>query len=425
MGGCLSKEPEELPPECVVERSGRVEGRVDSTLGVARAWAASDLRDMLKEEKGKVEAATGLSLGSGKSFSLAAGPSEILTYMNDLLLELQMVSGTAPGLVLPELAQRLVSHLREVELCRVEAIIHSDAAPPAGVLLAAHGVGASVCEETPVVRGDSAHCWSVLQQKQSPGAFYVSSAATFQQDTAQQLPRDFRKLHERAGLSSFLSVLISAGQRVLGSLTIAARAPHAFSEPWWQPVLTMCASALLPHLRNRQLVYLCRMLVSVDAEQDAAEAASLVIYGVSHFMRATTNVAMAVRLGLIHRDRLLVIEQDPHDATMHNSGGSGHASSSTSHRVVASDIPLAGTLLCSAVGARKARFVSDAAVYFQRALQPASDVFTPASQLVSALVVAPRKGAPPRAQAGARARACFPTRPASQKGVGLENDSSL
>jgi hypothetical protein len=79
MGGCLSKEPEELPPECVVERSGRVEGRVDSTLGVARAWAASDLRDMLKEEKGKVEAATGLSLGSGKSFSLAAGPSEILT----------------------------------------------------------------------------------------------------------------------------------------------------------------------------------------------------------------------------------------------------------------------------------------------------------------------------------------------------------
>jgi hypothetical protein len=80
---------------------------------------------------------------------------------------------------------------------------------------------------------------------------------------------------------------------------------------------------------------------------------------------------------------------------MHNSGGSGHASSSTSHRVVASDIPLAGTLLCSAVGARKARFVSDAAVYFQRALQPASDVFTPASQLVSALVVVPLCDAAP------------------------------
>jgi hypothetical protein len=336
------------------------------------------------------------------------------------------------------------------------------------------------------VRGDSAHCWSVLQQKQSPGAFYVSSAATFQvgrrpggragmrgrpsarrprprggsarpgarahppapacasaalpppllppsfpypaapvarhplplrppqQDTAQQLPRDFRKLHERAGLSSFLSVLISAGQRVLGSLTIAARAPHAFSEPWWQPVLTMCASALLPHLRNRQVraprrraagqargpeqsraVGRCCSFCSAAAgapsswtpaptpspltptptpappppssstsaacwslstpsrtppkprgDRAAGGAArarplhtqqclrpgggsegrprahvhdrspprgSLVIYGVSHFMRATTNVAMAVRLGLIHRDRLLVIEQDPHD----------------------------------------------------------------------------------------------------------------
>ncbi len=38
--------------------------------------------------------------------------------MNALLLELQMVSGSAPGLVLPELAERLVGQLREVELCR-------------------------------------------------------------------------------------------------------------------------------------------------------------------------------------------------------------------------------------------------------------------------------------------------------------------
>jgi len=39
--------------------------------------------------------------------------------MNDLLLELQMVvSGTAPGLVLPELAERLVGQLKEVDLCR-------------------------------------------------------------------------------------------------------------------------------------------------------------------------------------------------------------------------------------------------------------------------------------------------------------------
>ncbi len=115
--------------------------------------------------------------------------------------------------------------------------------------------------------------------------------------------------------------------------------------------------------------------------------------------------------------------------------------------MVASDIAMAGTLLGSAMNARKARFVSDCgalggvavwdafwmttagspagrwnwkpsgrvshflckaatvrkthsstnaptpnqptALYFQRALQPAADVFTPASQLVSSLVVIP------------------------------------
>jgi len=85
-------------------------------------------------------------------------------------------------------------------------------------------------------------------------------------------------LHERAGLNSFLSVLIAAGPSVLGSLTVAALDPDAFREPWWQPILTMSASALLPHLRNSKLVSLCRMMVAVEAEQDAAEAAALVIY---------------------------------------------------------------------------------------------------------------------------------------------------
>jgi hypothetical protein len=200
------------------------------------------------------------------------------------------------------------------------------------VLLAAHGAGAAVCEETPVVRDDG-HCWSLLQRRREP--FYVGCASACLAE-GRPLPHDLKTLHERAGLESFLSVLIAAGGTVLGSLTIAATAPDAFDEAWWQPVLTMAASALLPHLRNRQvrlllgwlggravgwdgwicmggcgvsmhvlatvllpadtdscwhsplnpaccnpppqLVNLCRMLVSVDAEQDAAEVASLVIY---------------------------------------------------------------------------------------------------------------------------------------------------
>ncbi len=134
---------------------------------------------------------------------------------------------------------------------RVEAIIGSG--PPssaaAGVLLAAHGAGAAVCEETPVVRDDG-HCWSLLQRRREP--FYVGCASACLAE-GRPLPHDLKTLHERAGLESFLSVLIAAGGTVLGSLTIAATAPDAFDEAWWQPVLTMAASALLPHLRNRQV----------------------------------------------------------------------------------------------------------------------------------------------------------------------------
>ncbi|GBF87615.1 hypothetical protein Rsub_00326 [Raphidocelis subcapitata] len=435
MGGCVSSpvaesDGTEAVAAALLEGSGRPSTAGSSSSGAfgpiaRRAGAASDLHDLLSGGNGAYApicsagsppcaaaagAAAGRKPGARPGAAEARGPegggagswqvqgqAGILQYMNDLLLELQMVSGSAPGLVLPELAARLVAQLKEVDLCRVEAIIHTDAAPAAGVLLAAHGAGAAVCEETPVVTGDSAHCWSVLRERQ---AFYVPSAAAFEAG-GHALPRDFAALHARAGLNCFLSVLIAAGPRVLGSLTIAARREGAFGEPWWQPVLTMAAAALLPHLRNRQLVALCRMLVEVDAEQDAAEAASLVIHGISHFMRCTTNVPMAVRLGLLHGDRILVIEQDPHV----QSGASGSAGASShlhTRRVVASDIPLSGTLLNSALAAGKARFVSDAAAYALRALSPAADVFTPASQLVASLVVVPL-AAPPAADAAAAA----------------------
>lgn len=59
------------------------------------------------------------------------------------------------------------------------------------------------------------------------------------------------------------------------------------------------------------------------------------------------------------------------------------------NRVLASELPLAGTLLATALATGKARFVSDAALYFQQNIRPAPDVFTPASQAASALVVVP------------------------------------
>lgn len=63
---------------------------------------------------------------------------------------------------------------------RVEAIIDSDGVPAAGVLLAAHGAGAAVCEETPVVRREAGHSWAVLQRMAAPSVMYVADAAEYE-----------------------------------------------------------------------------------------------------------------------------------------------------------------------------------------------------------------------------------------------------
>lgn len=119
---------------------------------------------------------------------------------------------------------------------------------------------------------------SLLHVASPPNRSRAPPPTARQAVTGQQLPADFQVLFKRAGLRSFVSALIAAGSRCLGCITIAARDPLAFEEPWWQPIVTLSGSALLPHLRNRQLASLCRMLVAVETEADAAQAASLVIH---------------------------------------------------------------------------------------------------------------------------------------------------
>jgi hypothetical protein len=57
--------------------------------------------------------------------------------------------------------------------------------------------------------------------------------------------------------------------------------------------------------------------------------------------------------------------------------------------LVATDVPLAGTLLESAVTAHKARCIKDCAAYFQSAVDPVGDIFTAGSSLVSSMAVVP------------------------------------
>jgi hypothetical protein len=47
--------------------------------------------------------------------------------------------------------------------------------------------------------------------------------------------------------------MAAPGIGVLGALIVAAAAPGAFDDARWEPLLTTLASALLQHLRNKQV----------------------------------------------------------------------------------------------------------------------------------------------------------------------------
>ena len=333
----------------------------------------------------------------------------------------------------------------------ITAIVECDELPPARVLLAAAGAGAAVLEAAPVAFDYCGRCCSALRQRRGPGPLRVAAAgpAPVAWD-ASATPADFASLHRRAGLGSFLSVPVAdAAGRVAGALMVAARRPNAFAEAWWPHALATAAGALLPHLRAPHVARLCAALASMEAEEAAGGAAAAALRGAAAFMRAATHLPVAARLGLVYGggygdggdgDRVIIVEPRPaapspapppssqqhqqHQPHQPGSRGGSFSSAASeplprtakqhvptrlssapsaalraaaaavaaaaeSEGLAATDLPLPGTLLGSALALGKACFVSDCALYFQRALQPATDIFTPASRLVSALVVVP------------------------------------
>ncbi|KIZ07069.1 Proto-oncogene tyrosine-protein kinase LCK [Monoraphidium neglectum] len=418
-------------------------------------------------------------------------PADSFKLMNGLLLEMNTITGAAPGLVLPELAECIVDHLPGVDMCSITAVIEPEDGPPAvGVLLAAHGVGASVAGDKPVMHARSGGsgaggveaCWSVLRVHQGCGPKVLRWCAPA--DGRQQSPlasgrvcaqapmpaselapsapplppqppppppppRDFHALSERAALKDFLAAPISAGGRVLGSLTVASTRRGAFDGWAWEPTVTMAATGLLPHLLNPQVGDGTAMLNPLwrlhTAPPQLVNLCKLLVRGLSRFMAQVTNMRMALRLGLIGGDRMLLVEneaarrqqgpaqqQQPSeeiaggglgaagrrrgsssftsggttlssgvsaDSAGASAGASGAPGASPARRTVVTELPLAHTLLGSAAAAHTARFISDCALYFQvqcgavqcsvGAPHPACDVFTPASRVVAALVVVP------------------------------------
>ncbi|KIZ01404.1 hypothetical protein MNEG_6554 [Monoraphidium neglectum] len=321
------------------------------------------------------------------------------------MLQLHLVGSCTPALALAELAELIVGQLPEVDLCSISAAVRTPGGGPRGaasaVLLAASGVGEGVCRAFPVVaRGAD---WSALRVFAEGCALRFDAEPTTTGDAAPQLPHDLATLRRRAGLRSFLLVPITAGPRLLGCLTVASLEPGAFGAGWWLPVLGLAATALLTHVCNPQFARLCRVMAAVEEEPDTTAAAGLAMQargaarrsGLSDYLQAATNVRMAVRLGLLDGDSLVIVEKDdthPHPATYEppaalsagthgggdgdGDGGGGAAAQPRRAPLAATALPLAGTLLSFALKSGKARFVSDTTQYFQQRKKQTAHVHT-------------------------------------------------
>lgn len=95
------------------------------------------------------------------------------------------------------------------------------------------------------------------------------------------MPEDLQALHDQARLRSFLTVPVMAGGHVAAALTVAAAEAEAFSGPWWQPTVTMAATALLPHMLSPHVSARSVAAVSVRCGAEQLHGQHLVKHGSS------------------------------------------------------------------------------------------------------------------------------------------------
>lgn len=189
----------------------------------------------------------------------------------------------APLVGLGEVVELLCKRLR-VDLASVISVSEGLSSY---VLLAVHGAGAGALERQVVMKGAD---WSAHQLGShgssgagggpgTGGSTGPSLCLSATGDDAQvgALPRDWQALHAAAGLCSFLAVPIGGPNRRAGVLMLARRAPNAFDDPWWEPLLGLVAAGLLPQLRHEQVVHLVHLMRVLDGASDHLELVALML----------------------------------------------------------------------------------------------------------------------------------------------------
>lgn len=336
---------------------------------------------------------------------------DAIARLHALHMELASLSA-CPLLALPDAADVLAAHAG-ADLVGVYAFPDGadragGATPPSpcAVLLAAHGRGAALLERRVVVR--DVRCSPALLRDEGgagagDGRIIVLDAAA-PGAAAAALPLDFAELHAAAGLRSLAAIAVGcpgAGHAPLGAVVLGSARPGAFDAAWAAVWASAAATGLLQHMRQAQVALAAAVLRDVDAQPDPVAAIGALLEGAGACVAHATNIRMGVRLALLEDDgrSAMLFEGTRSDG---NGNGDSKATSPTAAArsaalplaagaadVAVRELPLANTLLASAVAGLKARFVRDAAAYLQNSRAPARDVFTHATRPVVSVVVVP------------------------------------
>ncbi|GBG00219.1 hypothetical protein Rsub_12704 [Raphidocelis subcapitata] len=315
----------------------------------------------------------------------------VIAKVHELQQALALLS-TNPLLALPDAAEVLAAHLG-VDAVGVYAFAND--AVPTAVLMGTHGAAAAALERRPVTRGATASVCGLYASR--GGSVVVLDAAQ-----EEGLPADFQALLRDGGMRSLAAISIGApgGAAPLGALVVACREAGRFDASWCSVWLAAAATGLLQHLRSPLVALAAQLLRMIDDAPDRIGAISALLQSGAKFMHAATNIAsMRVRLALVEpgATSALLFETARAPAARWDSAFTAAAAKGASvplpldpaADVAVRELPLANTLLESALSLRKARFVRDTAAFLQNARDPARDVFTHASAAVASVCCVP------------------------------------
>eukprot|EP00879_Flechtneria_rotunda_P010551 GHRR01011031.1.p1 GENE.GHRR01011031.1~~GHRR01011031.1.p1 ORF type:complete len:686 (+),score=203.86 GHRR01011031.1:176-2233(+) len=335
----------------------------------------------------------------------------VMQRVKGILQDLTVISTEGPD-ACAEAVNLLHSRLEGVACVSLSACTTR---PGVSVLVAAQGLGADVLlqQQQLVCSGSQ---WSAGSFAGKAEPLQVMYQTVVSDEQAAALPQDWAQQYHTVGFKTFMAVPVTSHGSLMGVLNFASSQASAFHEYWWEPVLSIVCTGLIPMLRNQLVSSLCELMATLDSTTNMSHFVITLLHGACSLLESYTNLSLGLRLGLLSPDgqQALLLQvkgaggssgssnrsrnpaeqpgsaarQTPSVALLGSPGAAGDSGQIDGDMKVVC-IAARNTLMLDALNRGVARFVRNTAAYLEGVSEPSHDVFVDEDDVVSSIVVAP------------------------------------